>query len=77
MNSLEMLGEEYEKAAETVRERIRTRNLKLKSLWRCSPEAAALRSEISALYRERAEALEIAAHLKNYYGRGRKNEILH
>ncbi len=67
--SLFDLGAEYEKAAETVKERIDAKRKQLRSLKNsiCSNEAYVLKSELNTLYREYREARETAQYLKNYY----------
>ena len=67
--TLYQLGVEYEQAAKVVKSRIAAKRLQLRSLRDsiCSNEAYVLKSEISMLYSEYREAMEIARHLKSYY----------
>ncbi len=67
--TLRELGEEYEKAATAVKERIARKRAQLRSLKDsiCSNEAYLLKSELKLLYAEQREAKEIADYLKTYY----------
>lgn len=67
VKSLEELAGEYYDAAAVLTVRIHDRNQKLKGLSPASREAAELKSQLSVLYAERAEIMQNAEILKNYY----------
>lgn len=72
--SLYELGIEYEKTAETVKQRIAQRRAELRKLKNriCSKEAYALKSELNQLYREYRDCREASEYLKTYYDENRK-----
>lgn len=76
--SLKELGEEYERAAAQVKERINRKRQELRSLRDsvCSNEAYILKSDLKILYAEYRQAKELADYLKTYYdSHGGKREL--
>ncbi len=67
--TLKELGEEYENAAQSIKEMISKKRAQLRSLKDslCSNEAYVLKSELKMLYNQRRELSEIAEYLKTYY----------
>ncbi len=67
--TLRELGEEYEKAAEQLKEIIDKKRKKLKGLKDsvCSNEAYELKAQLHKLYAQHRETQEIAEYLKSYY----------
>lgn len=67
--NLRALGEEYEQAAELVKNRIARKREQLRSLKDsvCSNEAYEIKSELKILYAEHRQAKETADYLKTYY----------
>ncbi len=70
-NELLRLGEEYDAAADIVKERIAERLRKLRILRAAgkmlTDDAYILKSELNQLYREYNDAVNTASYLKNYY----------
>lgn len=69
--SLKALGEEYERTAMLVKERIARKRSELPSL---SDEAYSIKRELNVLYEEHREAKDIAEHLKSYYDKDDKKK---
>lgn len=65
--SLEELADEYYDAAAVLTVRIHDRNRMLKEYPPASRRAGELKSELRVLYAERAEIMQNAEILKNYY----------
>ena len=66
--SLKALGEEYERTAMLVKERIARKRSELRRLGTSlSDEAYSIKRELNVLYEEQREAKDIAEHLKSYY----------
>ena len=70
-NSLFTLGEEYEKTACKVKERIAERLSRLRILRAngrmLTDDAYIIKSELNQLYKEYNDAVNTASYLKNYY----------
>ncbi len=66
---MEELANEYFAAVEILTARIKERRERLRRCRRTSPESVRINGELGVLYRERLDAMRIANHLKNYYGR--------
>ncbi|MBQ8014996.1 MAG: hypothetical protein IJ264_02290 [Clostridia bacterium] len=67
--TLRELGEEYEKAAQGIKEIIVKKRAQLRALKNClcSNQAYVLKSELKILYAQHREICEIAEYLKTYY----------
>ena len=61
------LAQDYYNVAQILEERIRDRNERLKALPPTSKQAYQLKRELNVLYREKADTLESAELLENYY----------
>ena len=73
--SLKALGEEYERTAMLVKERIARKRSELRRLGTSlSDEAYSIKRELNVLYEEHREAKDIAEHLKNYYDKDDKKK---
>ena len=76
--TLRQLGEEYERAAAYVKERIANKRKQLHGLKDsvCSNEAYIIKRELKVLYAEYRQAKETAEYLKTYYDtHGGKKEL--
>lgn len=73
--SLASLGDEYERTAALVKERIARKRCELRRLGTSlSDEAYSIKRELRVLYEEHREAQDIAEHLKNYYDKDAKTK---
>lgn len=73
--SLKALGEEYERTAMLVKERIARKRSELRRLGTSlSDEAYSIKRELNVLYEEHREAKDIAEHLKSYYDKDDKKK---
>ncbi len=66
--TMKELAAEYDKTVLVVSGRIRERRERLKTAVPFTKEARRIEDELSVLYRERRDALDIAHILRNYYG---------
>ena len=73
--SLKALGEEYERTAMLVKERIARKRSELRRLGTSlSDEAYSIKRELNVLYEEHREAKDIAEHRKSYYDKDDKKK---